>query len=175
MNIQGLTLVSDFIDEKEECNLIELIESQHWNKSLSRLTQHYGSEYNYKSRRLTEAPPIPDWLDLIIDKVMKTEILDIRPDQIIINRYLPGEGINAHVDNTTLFGPQICSISLGSGCKMSVGAHDFYLTQRTFLLMEGFARYHASHSITAHKIDLVRGKKCPRRIRYSITMRTVAS
>lgn len=39
-------------------------------------------------------------------------------NQLIINEYLPGQGINPHVDNPTLFSSPIVSVSLGSECVM---------------------------------------------------------
>lgn len=39
-------------------------------------------------------------------------------DQLIINEYTPGQGINPHIDNPTLFSSPIVSLSLGSDCVM---------------------------------------------------------
>lgn len=40
------------------------------------------------------------------------------PRQIILNRYLPGEGISDHVDLLGRYGDGIIGVSLGSGCVM---------------------------------------------------------
>lgn len=39
-------------------------------------------------------------------------------DQLIINEYQPGQGINPHIDNVKLFAEPIVSLSLGSECIM---------------------------------------------------------
>jgi alkylated DNA repair dioxygenase AlkB len=40
-------------------------------------------------------------------------------NQLIINEYEPGQGINPHVDNTTLFTDTVVSLSLGSEAIMN--------------------------------------------------------
>jgi alkylated DNA repair dioxygenase AlkB len=42
-----------------------------------------------------------------------------RFDQLIINEYMPGQGINKHVDRIDIFENYICSLSLGSDCVMT--------------------------------------------------------
>lgn len=39
-------------------------------------------------------------------------------DQLIVNEYEPGQGINPHIDNIKLFKSDIASLSLGSDCIM---------------------------------------------------------
>ena len=39
-------------------------------------------------------------------------------DQLIVNEYIPGHGISAHVDAPKVFDDIITSVSLGSTCVM---------------------------------------------------------
>jgi alkylated DNA repair dioxygenase AlkB len=41
------------------------------------------------------------------------------PDQLIVNEYIPGQGIGDHVDHTKLFGQEVVSISLLSDVVMT--------------------------------------------------------
>ena len=93
--IDGLTIIPKFITKEEEQNLINEIKNNEWNHDLSRLTQHYGYKYNYKTRSITDNDYIgdlPDWISPFVDRIKNTNLIEKSPDQIIINRYLPGEG-----------------------------------------------------------------------------------
>jgi alkylated DNA repair dioxygenase AlkB len=180
--LPGLILIPNFITKEEEQYLIDEINNNEWDTSLTRLTQHYGYKYNYKSRNITEEDylgPIPDWFDFFIEKTRLTKLIKQKPDQIIINRYLPGEGISAHTDIPSIFKNQIFTLSLGSGAiiefknKINDETKQMYLPRRTFLLMQDEARYNYTHEIKKNKIDDVNGKKKIRKTRYSITCRNV--
>ena len=62
-------------------------------------------------------------------------------DQMIVNEYEPGQGINPHIDNTTLFRDTIVSVSLGSPTVMVFEKDkkktEFILKRRVALIMEG--------------------------------------
>ncbi len=181
-SIKGLTLIPNFIDDEEEEYLINIINDQKWNTSLKRFTQHYGYRYNYTSRSITDEDyldVLPNWLDLYIDKSLQYNYINEKPDQVIINRYLPGEGISPHVDVPHLFKNQIYSISLGSACnmifknKIRQEEYFFYLQPRTLLIMKDDARYNYTHAIKPVLYDIINGKKIKRGTRYSITFRNV--
>ena len=40
-------------------------------------------------------------------------------DQLIVNEYQPGQGISPHIDNQTLFGDVVVSVSLSSNTIMT--------------------------------------------------------
>jgi alkylated DNA repair dioxygenase AlkB len=179
--IPGLTLITNFITPKEEQILIKTICQQEWNRSLKRYTQHYGYEYIYTQRRIDESNylgPLPDWFDFLLERISSWELLEKNPQQAIINRYLPGEGISSHIDSS-VFGSQICSLSLGSSCEFifkqpGEDPIPIYLKPRTLLIMSGESRYEWSHGIPNRKYDIVKGTKIERSTRYSITFRTIA-
>jgi alkylated DNA repair dioxygenase AlkB len=182
--ISGLTIIPKFITKNEEKTLIKEIENNEWNNDLKRLTQQYGYKYNYKTRNITNddyIAELPNWTDLIIDKIMNTNLITNKPDQIIINRYLPKEGISAHVDSKLIFKNQIYSVSLGSGTtikfKNEEKTHIIYLPKRTLLIMEDDARYKYTHEIEKNINDTVKvngiKKQRKRKTRYSMTFRNV--
>lgn len=60
-DIEGLQLIENFLTEDEEAQLMRLIDSSPWDRSISRRTQHYGFRYDYASKHAQDpAPPIPD-------------------------------------------------------------------------------------------------------------------
>jgi len=176
--IQGLTIIPEFITQEYEQELIRHILSEPWNTALLRRTQHYGYQYNYKMQRVIRDDylgPFPAWLDKLIDNISEHIYLEYRPDQVIINEYLPGQGISPHTDAKDIFGDVICSLSLGSDIIMTYSKDkekiDFLLKCRSFLVMTNEARYKWLHSIAPRKTNVINGERYPRTTRYSITFR----
>lgn len=100
------------------------------------------------------------------------------PDQAIINEYLPGQGISAHIDCVPCFGKEIASLSLSSACVMEF-THPHHnrqtkvLEPRSLFVLSGAARYEWQHSIPARKSDVIGNIKINRSRRVSITFRKV--
>jgi alkylated DNA repair dioxygenase AlkB len=178
--IVGLNITPNFITNDYENQLIQNITNEEWNTSLKRRTQHYGYTYNYKSRSITEKDylgPFPKWLDELADYIVLNAKLDRKPDQIIINEYLPGQGISAHIDVPTIFDDHICSLSLGSDVNMIYSRNNQnqinYLESCSLLEMSSDARYKWTHSIPSTKYDVVDEIKKIRKTRWSVTFRKV--
>ena len=121
--IGGLILIENFITNEQEKDLLEFIDSPNnsWNTKLSRRTMHFGYEYSYNQNgSLTESNPIPKEFDWLINLISsKLDIKEQPINQIIINEYLPGQGISPHIDSNS-FGDIIVSLSLGSPCYYGI-------------------------------------------------------
>jgi len=170
------------IDEGFEAELLNAIDNSEWLGDLKRRVQHYGFRYDYKARRLTNESylgPLPDWLGGLADRLCKDGIFQRRPDQVIVNEYLPGQGIAAHVDCEPCFGETIASLSLGSACLMEFrhihSGHTVtqLLAPRSLLVLNGEARFNWTHGIPARKSDVICGNRIARDRRVSLTFRTV--
>ncbi|MCB9983623.1 MAG: alpha-ketoglutarate-dependent dioxygenase AlkB [Rhodospirillales bacterium] len=173
-DIPGLTYIPDFITRDEESTLIAEIDEQPWLNDLKRRVQHYGYKYDYKARTVTDDAylgPLPDWITPVAQK------LPFKPDQAIVNEYLPGQGISAHVDCVPCFDDMIASLSLGSGAVMQFTKdnekQELYLKPRSLIVLSGEARYKWTHAIPARKSDVVDGFKIKRNRRISLTFRNV--
>jgi alkylated DNA repair dioxygenase AlkB len=92
-------------------------------------------------------------------------------DQCIVNEYLPGQGISRHIDKTSLFGPTIACVSIGSDATIRFtkdkNAVDVLVPRRSLYIMQGDARYAWTHEMPARLYDAMR----KRGTRYSITFR----
>lgn len=177
-DISGLQYLPDFITADEERALIEAIDQQPWLHDLKRRVKHYGYKYDYKARAVTADSylgPLPDWLLPVTRKLSFKP--DQAPNQAIVNEYLPGQGISAHVDCVPCFSDTIASLSLGSGAIMQFTKeqekHDLFLEPRSLIILSGPARYEWTHAIPARKSDIVDGFKIQRGRRVSMTFRTV--
>lgn len=97
---------------------------------------------------------------------------------MIVNEYLPGQGIAAHVDCIPCFGPTILSLSLGAMTVMNFrGPHgerlERVLQPRSLLVLSGEARLAWAHGIASRKTDVIAGARIARSRRVSLTFRTV--
>ncbi len=170
-DIPGLHFITNFITLEEEKELLKQINKQVWSSALSRRTQHYGYIYDYKSREaVQETNPIPEWCQFLITRLMEKELLKNVPDQLIINEYMPGQGIFPHIDDPVSFEDGIVSLSLESDIIMDFirdTKKHVMLKRRSVIVLHGDARYKWKHGITARKSDF--GLKRSRRV--SLTFR----
>jgi alkylated DNA repair dioxygenase AlkB len=99
-------------------------------------------------------------------------------DQMLVNEYLPGQGISLHRDYEP-FDRTVVSISLLSACVMDFrrvadGRRESLLLEpRSLLVLSDEARYEWEHGIAPRKKDRWRGGPVPRSRRVSVTFRQV--
>ena len=179
--IPGLFYIENFITKEESLKLLSEIYQKPWNLSLKRRTQHYGYSYNYQSSHLdvnTQVEAIPDFVKGIFPKLQALEPLkDYEPDQLIINEYLPGQGIGAHVDKINDFEDRICSLSLGSDTIMEFKKDgrkvEVILRENSLVILTKDARYLWTHGIPGRKSDKINGGIQERKTRVSLTFRKI--
>ena len=180
--IPELIYVQDYISSLDEATLIEQLDQQTWLSPFKRRVQHYGYLYDYKKRTVTEdmfLGILPDWLESIALRLHADGHIDDIPDQVIINEYVPGQGIALHVDCEPCFGDTILSLSLGSDCVMgfshlhSEAVHRQLLQAGSLVVMKKEARYEWQHGIAARKTDKINGLTVKRKRRLSLTFRKV--
>jgi len=179
-SVPGLFLIPNFLNIFEETVLWGEIKKRPWQVD-TRAIQYYGYKHEtffpYSIVKIKEE--IPTFLTPLIDKIMEHKIVKFRPDQIIINDYLPGQGIRPHFDRKDYFDEQIVGVSLGSDIVMEwTRSSDEKVSvptpARSLYMIEGPARYEFQHSIPGRKTDkLEDGKVFVRKERISITFRKV--
>jgi len=167
---EGLIYLDDFLTEEEQKSFVEFIDKQVWDTSISRRTQHYGHRYNYNNKAVSDEkiPEIPEIFHKLLEK-LAPYFDNIKPDQMIINEYNPGQGIGAHIDHLINFGPVVASISLLSSVEMEFRLKDqVYLKKLkplSAVILTGPARLKWTHAIKPKNVKF-------RRI--SLTFRTMA-
>lgn len=180
--IRGLKYIPNFITHSEEKSLINSINREPWLNDLKRRVQHYGYKYDYRARSLNYSMylgDLPTWMTPITNLICEKQDINEIPDQVIINEYIPGQGIGSHVDCQPCFGEMITSLSLGSTCIMDFinvetkEVVSILLEPRSLLVLSGDARYAWSHGIAARKTDEYKGKILARNTRISLTFRKV--
>lgn len=178
--IPGLTYLPDYLDPTDHDDLIRCIDASAWLNLLKRRVQHYGYLYNYKAKSVSAADylgALPTWAQTLADRLYIDGYMTQPADQMVVNEYLPGQGIAPHVDCVPCFGGDIISISLGSACVMDftrgTEKHALLLEPRSLLVMRGEARYQWRHGIAPRKTDRIGDMEIERGRRISITLRTV--
>lgn len=180
-DILGLIIIEDFISDFEHDKLLVEIDKLDWSSELKRRVQHYGYKYNYKSRTINsqmKSLPFPKWAIEVAAKLEENAIFKSLPDQLIINEYLPGQGISSHIDCEPCFSDIVVSISLNSTCIMKFSREnredvDVILKPKSAIVLTEDARYKWKHSIPSRKSDDINGKKIKRSRRLSLTYRQV--
>lgn len=174
--ISGLKYCANYLTEDEEKDLLKLLTES---KELTPITHskdarnviQYGYTYAYDRSGVTKCSPIPDVYKKLIDPTRIKKMLgkEYDFDQLIINQYLPGQGISAHIDHTKYFGDTIFCISIGASVAIDFTLDDksdaILAEMRSAYAMTGDSRYKWKHSIA--------GRKTQNGIRYSLTFRKV--
>lgn len=180
MSIPGLFYQDNVLDEAWEKTIVEWIDKQPWNTSLKRRTQHYGYEYNYRSKVAAKPTnPLSGPILNISDWIKSLGIMN--PQQCIINEYFKDQGIAAHIDSST-FGPMVMSISLLEPCNMIISKDDqkviLTLAPRSLLVLSGEVRTQWKHEIKpTTMVQMTNGLtyiKSDGYRRISLTYRTLA-
>jgi len=174
-------IVPHFISSAEERELIAAIDAAEWSSVLKRRVQQYGYRYDYKARAVSDRDrigEIPQWAEPLAERLVACEYFAKTPDQVIVNEYEPGQGISAHTDRTTCFGPVIASLSLGSNVVMDfTDGHDrsgsVVLPRCSLLVLTGDSRSTWRHGIAQRRRDIVNSTTIQRARRLSLTFRTV--
>ncbi|ORZ22322.1 hypothetical protein BCR42DRAFT_405939 [Absidia repens] len=187
-DIPGLSLITDFITEEEEENLIYHINQGQWcglgispNPELKRRTQQYGHLFSYRYRKvLEEYGELPDFVKSIVQRIMSNQLMPIHPNHLLVNEYNEGQGIMPHIDAPALFGPAILSLSLLSACIMKFmnpsNGHqvDVVLPRRSIVVLTGDARYNYKHGISKDLMETAPdGQVIQRKQRVSFTFRQI--
>src|SRR6476620_8243728 len=82
----------NYLSEADERSLVEAIDREPWNTEWRRRRQPYGAGYGSTAA----APPIPDWGRRLAGRLLAEGVTPVPFDQMLVNEYLPGQGIAAH-------------------------------------------------------------------------------
>ena len=158
--VPGLVLVGEAVSEAEQRALEAHIDAaplapfQFGQWEGKRLTTHYGSGYDFSRQRVAEAPPLPDWLIDLRDKLAPQ--VDLEPalfQAALVIRYDPGAGIGWHRDRPQY--DKVLGLSLSAPCVLRLrrrtpsgfDRQSVDLPQRSLYLLSGEVRHEWEHSI----------------------------
>lgn len=176
-DVPGLGYVEAWITKDEERGLLADIDRQKWRTEWDRRRQIYGLSYGSARSEPRVLGPLPSWIEPFAERVVREGLLEGPVANVVINEYLPGQGIGAHHDFPG-FGPTVVAISLGSAAVLELidpetGRKELLdMAERSLWILGGEARSRWMHAIAHRKADVIAGTKRPRGRRVSVTMRT---
>ncbi|UBF26976.1 alpha-ketoglutarate-dependent dioxygenase AlkB [Kovacikia minuta CCNUW1] len=178
-DIPGLRYLPDYLTAAEEGALVAAIEQAGWeNGGMRRLVRQFGYRYSFSRRSMAPGDfreALPNWGASIARRLHQGNLLPAVPNQMLANRYLPGEGISFHVDAAEF--NEIAALSLLSACVMEFRhgktgeKQKIWLEPRSLLILEGAARWDWQHGIPYRKRDRHAGREQLREPRISLTFR----
>lgn len=173
--VPGLTFVAEAVTRAEEAELAAHIDAaplapfQFGQWEGKRLTTHYGSAYDFARHRLDEAPPLPDWLLALRNRLAPQGGMDPEALQAaLLIRYDVGAGIGWHRDRPQ-YG-EVLGLSLSADCVMRLRRRtetgferrNLELPARSAYRLSGEVRWEWEHSIVPMDVT-----------RRSVTFRTL--
>lgn len=195
--IPGLFFIPNAFTEEEEEYYLEQIKTSKENVCMQ---IHKATEFGWKFLPIVTKNKddylgkFPEWLDKLWEHVVKTggfpeKIGKEYPDHVLVNKYEVGDGCKKHIDDVNFWNDWVVGVSFGSGCTMEfINEHisklsllsygesiDIYIPPRSIYILSEDARYKWAHSIPYSKTDKFYSDVIDRKIRTSITFRTIAS
>lgn len=176
----GLSYAPDLLDASEERRLLLAIgdtpmhDAQYYQYTAKRRVASFGSSYDFATRTLREADPIPDFLlplrRCLADRIVLPEHAF---EQVLITEYRPGTPLGWHRD--ALHYDVVAGVSLGGRCRLRFrpypprGGRDpstfaLELAPRSVYVMRDNVRWQWQHSIAPTHEQ-----------RWSITFRTLTA
>jgi alkylated DNA repair dioxygenase AlkB len=115
--IPGLTARLGYVSEAEETQILAEINQHDWQLYYGKKAQEFGFNFSFYNPKSTSVD-IPASIVNLAKRMVSDGLLDPMPNYVLVNRYEPGQGIHAHVDDGYYDG-SISSVSLGAGATLS--------------------------------------------------------
>lgn len=158
----GLTYTEELLDPGAEQKLLTFLGDMNLERvsirgnAASRTVRHFGRRYDYGTRTLRSAEPIPGKLEEVRRRA--AEFAGVAPADLVealVNHYPAGAGIGWHTDAAVY--TRIIGISLGAACRMQfrtldkAARHVFELPlePRSAYVMQGAASTAWQHRIAS--------------------------
>ena len=172
---EGLLYKADFLSHPEQISLLHELRALPYEhdmfrgKLMKRRWAQFGYNYVSIGQKLTPAPPIPPFLQRVIEKASPYYPPAIEFSQLIVTHYPPEAGINWHSD-AKCFGDVILGVSLASEARFQFrpkgetkASFEVTVVPGSLYVMQGVARWQYEHRLVPVKVE-----------RYSLTIRALA-
>lgn len=146
-DIPGAFLRENFITVKEERSLIKMFDNSEW---------LLNSMYRYQEFK----DELPEWANVVINRLLSWEIIDFTPNNMVIRDFAPGQGISPICEDDTLYSDGIIIILLGcsvpmlfEACENKRAKKEIYVPKCSVLSLFDKARYQWRHGLSPRKAD----------------------
>lgn len=152
--VPGLYVYEDFVSDELGYALWNQINNDAWETKLTRRTQQYEYDYDYKRGTSNVIPrKLSGSMSFVTQHINTYVLKDKKPmDRVIVNEYTQKQGIASHTDRPEPFGDVVMSLSLGSEAVMDfTGPQEqtvsLWLPNKSLVILSGPARYDWTHGI----------------------------
>lgn len=118
-HVPSVYVIPDYLSEEEEAGIIQSIDyapKVRWKMMSGRRLQQWGGVPHAKG---LIGEPLPEWLVALGCKLQaEFDLWGANPNHVLINEYLPGQGIMPHEDGP-LYNPCVAILCTGSSCVMN--------------------------------------------------------
>jgi alkylated DNA repair dioxygenase AlkB len=172
---EGFAYVPDFLGGEEQAALLRQLRKLSYEHDTFRGTRlrrgyaQFGYAYVSTGRKLTPAPPLPEFLTALVAKASPHYPEGTEFNQCIITRYPEGAGIGWHTD-APRFGECVMAVSLGGEARLQLRPNgveevrcEVWAAPGSLYVMRGPARWQYQHQVVPVES-----------VRYSLTFRQVA-
>ena len=110
--LRSVFYIPDWFSLEEEAAMLEQVHAvppSRWAQLRARRLQQWGGD-----PAAPTSEPLPPWLQSLVQSLADARLsVDPAPDHVLINEYLPGQGIMPHRDGPN-YAPYVITASLGS-------------------------------------------------------------
>lgn len=154
----GFTYSSGFLSPEEADALAEHVRLLDFRRETFRGVRmrrgyaQFGHAYHTESRRTAPAPPFPDWLTELAERVAASCPPDTAFDSCILTNYPADAGIGWHTDKP-VFGPVVAGVSLLAPARLlfrraeGEGECEVCVEPGSLYVMAGPSRWDFQHSV----------------------------
>jgi DNA oxidative demethylase len=171
----GFVYVAKFLSDAEQGSLLREVRvltythDRFRGQTMKRGWAQFGYEYVSIGQKLTPAPPMPAFLQAVIEQARSYYPNGVEFAQCIVTHYPAGAGIGWHTD-APRFGDCILGVSLTAAARLQFRPNKsqavcFETTAApgSLYVLQGISRWNYQHQIVPVKAE-----------RYSLTFRSVA-
>jgi alkylated DNA repair protein (DNA oxidative demethylase) len=172
---EGFDYIPDFLSPEKQVDLLHELrplpyeQDEFRKKLMKRLWAQFGYNYVSTGQKLTPAPPIPPFLQRVIEKARPYYPPEVEFDQCIVTLYPENAGIGWHTDSKR-FSDWILGVSLASPGRLQFrpnktenACFEVTVVPGSLYVMHGVARWDYQHRLVPVKQE-----------RYSLTFRSLA-
>ena len=162
--LEELWVIPDYITADLESSILDRgVASSLFTPLRGRNVQNHGGTVT--SSGLSDKTPLPQWLDIFSKRLFDEHIFPLKPNHVLVNEYLPGDGIMPHTDGPAYY-PIVSTLSLGSSAmlhfwdKSRTPEFSVFLPQRSLVIFIGDLYYEKLHSIEMVRSDWLLQDPC---------------
>lgn len=165
-NLEGVSVILDFVGESEELSIVKEIDRTIWKSSQSgRRKQDFGPQVNFKKRKLKldNFTGLPEFSKALVERMRSIvpALGDFQPVELCNLEYVPerGSSIDPHFDDIWVWGERLVTLNLLSESILTFSRNEndnievqVPLPRRSLIIVKGSARYNWKHAIKREDI-----------------------